>query len=35
MVLLGVASFSAISSLMTGHAGSISLGRKLNFGLRG
>src|SRR5262245_41615680 len=38
MVLYGLASFSAIRSLMTGHAGSISdlpLLRQLNFGLRG
>ena len=35
IVLYGFASFSAISSLISGHAGSISLARKLNFGLRG
>ena len=35
IVLYGLASFSAISSLMIGHAGSISLALKLNFGLRG
>ena len=35
IVLYGFASRSEINSLMTGHAGSISLARKLNFGLRG
>ena len=35
MVLYGFASFSTISSLMSGQAGSNSLARKLNFGLRG
>ena len=35
IVLYGLASRSEISSLMTGQAGSISLARKLNFGLRG
>src|SRR5262245_30159639 len=35
IVLYGRASLSAIKSLITGHAGSNSLGRKLNFGLRG
>ena len=35
IVLPGVARRSAMSSLMIGHAGSISLARQLNFGLRG
>ena len=35
IVLYGLASFSAMSSLMIGHAGSISLVRQLNLGLRG
>jgi hypothetical protein len=33
--LYGFARRNAINSLMIGHAGSISLARKLNFGLRG
>jgi hypothetical protein len=35
IVLYGLASLSAIRVLMIGHAGSISLPRKLNFGERG
>ena len=35
IVLYGLASFNAISSLISGQAGSISVARKLNFGLRG
>jgi hypothetical protein len=35
MVLYGLASLSSVSTRMTGHAGSNSLGLRLNFGLRG
>src|SRR5580704_5432208 len=35
IVLYGLASLSSVSARMTGHAGSNSLGLRLNFGLRG